>query len=66
LDNLLCLCASCHFWSHKNPILFTEWVKKFLGEDKYQVLKEKHNQVIKYTLEDLQSKLTILEQMGEK
>lgn len=63
LDNLLCLCASCHFWAHKNPILFAEWVKKHLGEEKYETLKEAHNQVTKYTTEDLQIKLRILTEL---
>lgn len=63
LCNLLCLCASCHFWSHKNPLLFTEWVKKYLGKEKYEALKEKHNQITKYTLEDLQTKLKVLQKM---
>ena len=39
--NLLCLCASCHFWSHKNPILFTEFVREYLGLDNYTLLKER-------------------------
>lgn len=36
IPNLLCWCASCHFWGHKNPVEFTEWVKanraEHLGE----------------------------------
>ena len=62
LDNLLCLCASCHFWSHKNPILFAEFVKKLLGEEKYELLKEARKQITKYTIEDLQIKYNILKE----
>lgn len=61
LLNLLALCPDCHInFAHKQPILFAEWVKKHLGTDKYNLLKEAHNLVYKPTLEDLQMKLDIL------
>lgn len=41
LDNLLCLCASCHFYSHRNPLIFAEFVRNYLGEFKYEALKFK-------------------------
>lgn len=63
LDNLICMDASCHFWSHANPILFTEFVRKHLGEEKYEVLKESHNQIVKYTLADLETKLEVLQEV---
>ena len=64
LDNLLCLCPDCHInFAHKQPILFAEFVKKLLGEDKYNLLKEAHNQVYKPTIEDLQIKLSVLKEM---
>lgn len=66
LENLLCLCAGCHFWGHKNPILFAEWVRKHLGEEKYKNLKEAHNQITKYTIEDLEIKLKVLTDLAEK
>ena len=62
LENLLCLCASCHFYFHKNPILFGEWVREYLGEDRYELLKEAHREIAKFTIEDLQIKLKILEE----
>jgi len=37
--NLLCLCSGCHFWSHKNPILFAEFVMDHFGKFKYEELK---------------------------
>lgn len=61
LDNLLCLCAGCHFMTHAEPLYFGEFVKRILGGEKYELLKEKHNQITKYTLEDLQVKLSVLE-----
>ena len=66
LENLLCLCAGCHFWGHKNPIGFAEFVKCKLGEEKYELLKEKHNQITKYTLDDLQTKYQILQSLAEE
>jgi len=61
LDNLLCLCPDCHInFAHKQPILFAEFVKKILGIDKYELLKEAHNQIYKPTIEDLQIKLEVL------
>ncbi len=63
LDNCLVLCLRCHlYWAHKNPIEFAEWVKKYLGEDKYELLKKAHYKVAKYTIDDLQTKLKILEE----
>jgi MinD superfamily P-loop ATPase len=65
LDNLLCLCASCHFWSHKNPLEFAEVVKGKIGEEKYDELRESRNQITKYTTEDLQIKYNVLKQLLE-
>lgn len=40
LDNLLCLCYRCHhYFAHKEPIRFTEFVKKKLGEKRLKELK---------------------------
>jgi hypothetical protein len=66
LDNLICLCATHHFYFHRNPVLFGEWVIGFLGLDKYNLLKEKHNQITKYTTEDLILKYKILQDLAEK
>jgi len=64
LDNLLALCPDCHMnFAHKQPILFTEFVRKLLGEDKYNLLKEAHNLIYKPTIEDLEIKLKVLEEI---
>ena len=42
-DNVVCFCAGCHFWAHKNPIGFTEWVREHLGPIKYESLKQRSN-----------------------
>ena len=61
LDNLLCLCAGCHFWAHRNPILFAEFVKTHLGEEKYQSLKIMATAIKKWTLSEMQELLTVLD-----
>lgn len=67
LDNLLCLCADCHInFAHKCPILFTEFVKKLFGEEKYELLKEKHNLIYKPTISDLEIKYKILQELQER
>lgn len=53
LLNLLCLCASCHFWAHKNPVLFGEFVASYLGEAKYSELKGRARALSRHTLSDL-------------
>lgn len=60
LDNLLCLCASCHFWSHKNPIFFAERVKEHLGDVTYTELKQSATAITKWTLEEMQELLEAL------
>jgi len=64
--NVFCLCASCHRKFHDNPIMFTEWVKSYLGSERYDLLKEAHNQIVKYTIDDLLTKLGVLEQIARK
>ena len=46
-ENLLCLCAACHFWAHANPVLFTLWVQGYLGAEKFQRLIDKRNDLSK-------------------
>ena len=53
-DNILCLDVGCHFWGHQNPILFVEFVKEKLGDEKYEALKVKANEVKKWTIEELE------------
>ena len=62
LSNILCLCAGCHFAAHSCPITFAEKVKRILGEDKYELLKESHNLIYKPTISDLEIKIKILKE----
>ena len=61
LDNLLLLCAKCHFWAHKNPILFTEFVRYYYSEYKYEQLKLKATMIKKWTLCEMQELLNQLQ-----
>jgi 5-methylcytosine-specific restriction endonuclease McrA len=66
-NNLLCLCPDCHInFAHKCPLLFTEFVKKLFGEERYELLKESHNQIYKPTIYDLEIKLKILQDLADK
>lgn len=53
LDNVLTLCASCHFFFHKNPLLFTEFVHKLYGKKKYEELKKKARTTSNWTIEEM-------------
>ena len=59
-DNVLCLCAGCHFEAHAKPVLFTEFVRQFLGELKYEQLKSKAMAIKKWTLPEMEILLGIL------
>lgn len=41
MDNGITLCAGCHMWWHHEPIEATEWIKRKLGNKKYQKLRRK-------------------------
>src|SRR5258708_25589796 len=60
LKNLLCMCAGCHFESHKNPIKFVEKVQDYLGEYEYTALKTMHNAIKKWTLQEMSELLESL------
>jgi len=65
LDNCLPLCYACHFWwAHPNPILFTEFVKTYLGKFKYLALKRKATQIRKWNLEEMQELLEDLKEVN--
>lgn len=61
--NLLSLCASCHFWAHKNPLLFTEFVKTHLGDINYEYLKSVATPIAKFTIPDM---VTLYEAMKKR
>lgn len=48
LNNVLCLCHSCHRQFTENPIEFTKWLEYYMGTDKLDRLRLKANQVKKW------------------
>ena len=46
-NNAVCLCASCHFKAHAQPIEFAEFVKRYLGNKGYADLRRKAKTSIK-------------------
>jgi hypothetical protein len=61
LDNLLCLCAGCHFTSHRKPLELSDFVKTYLGEPLYTSLKLRATALKRWTIPDMQELLTTLE-----
>lgn len=47
------LCASCHFFAHRNPVLFAEFVRGYLGDIKYENLKQHAASIKKWTLDEM-------------
>ncbi len=61
LDNGIPLCYACHmFWAHKEPIWFNDFAKQYLGEYKFNKLKQKAQMIKKWTIQDLQDLLQTL------
>lgn len=63
LNNLICLCARCHFQAHKQPTEFTDLVKVYLGEDKYFFLKCTHYSIKRWTVPEMQELLATLQEI---
>lgn len=63
LDNILCLCASCHFWAHENPMLFTKFVENEFGvgcED----LNRRASLIHQWTIEEKEELLMTLKEIN--
>ena len=54
--NLLCLCTTCHFWAHQDPLGFAEFIE-FNFPRRYDYLMKKKNELSKYTAKDLKERL---------
>ena len=61
--NVLCLCDKDHFWAHQNPVLFTEFVKEYLGSYKYTQLKLRARQIKQWKLDEMQDLLNELKKL---
>jgi len=46
--NGITLCHYCHiFWSHRQPVEFTEWIKEKIGTRRFNSLKKKSDTLLK-------------------
>jgi len=67
LNNGVCLNAGWHTLqtnsAHKNPVEFVEWLKKERGEEWYNELRFKANQVRKWTDQELELLLEVLKEV---
>jgi hypothetical protein len=66
LDNILCLCASCHTLSsnscHENPVLFTRWLDSY-APGRFERLWERARPIAEMTAQDWMEKFKKLEEM---
>lgn len=53
-DNAAAHCFGCHRRFTENPLEFAAWVRKYLGDTRYEMLQERHNRVIKRNKHDLE------------
>ena len=63
LKNMLCLCASCHFYGHKNPFEFADFANRWLGEYESTALKIRRNSVKRWLVCDMEELLKTLKEM---
>lgn len=54
-DNCAAHCFACHQHLGGNPIDFTNWIRKYLGDGRYEILQEKHQRIVKRTKADLEA-----------
>lgn len=47
-DNAVCLCAKHHFYYTDHPLEFAEWLKYYLGETRYEIVRDKANRIKKW------------------
>lgn len=65
VENGVCLCVGCHvgnnFSAHKTPLPFADWIKKQRGENWYNLLLYKSNQISKLHKFEKEQKLKLLQ-----
>lgn len=60
INNVLCLCASCHRWAHDNPLDFITWFSKDY-DDRAVYLMTKKRIIKKWTADDYKKVIKELE-----
>lgn len=53
-DNAAAHCFTCHMQFGENPIKFTAWIKRYLGDVRYEALQLRHGTIMKRTKADLE------------
>lgn len=67
----MCLCSGHHtlsstFSAHKTPIEFTEWLKEYLGEEKYDELRAEARIIKKWMPHEKEELLIELKQLKKE
>ena len=53
-DNAAAHCFTCHMKFGENPPLFDAWIRRYLGDGRYEMLRERHNRIVKRTKAELE------------
>lgn len=54
-DNAAAHCFTCHQRLGENPVEFAVWIRKYLGDVRYEELQIKHRQIVKRTKADAEA-----------
>jgi 5-methylcytosine-specific restriction endonuclease McrA len=54
-NNAFCLCIECHSWGHQNLLLFIEFAKEKLGNERYEELEKKSIGIKKWSIIELEN-----------
>lgn len=65
LQNVVCLCAGCHFWAHQNPTEFAFWVETIRNVKYLQKQRQISTPIKMFELEDLYKELSKLDPMND-
>jgi len=66
IENGVALCAACHILVQENFVEASELVKKVLEKEVYEALKKRAEMVIKYTTNELEELLQMLEERRKR
>jgi hypothetical protein len=53
-DAAVAHCFTCHQYLGGNPVVFASWIRKHLGDARYDMLLEKHQRIVKRTKVELE------------
>lgn len=65
-QNAFAHCIKCHKYLEENPLIFAEWVKGKIGQEKYDRLLLKHHKPTHFTKFDLEMIYKDLKEMLKK